>query len=261
MIPVPPKKVSVMYKILLWFIKLFSPKMKVYGAENIPDEPVLFVGNHCQMYGPIACEIYMPVDRCTWCAGQMMKWNEVPGYAFTDFWSFKPWYTKWFFRIVSYLITPLSVCLFNNANTIAVYRDTRIVSTFKETIRTLQNGVSVVIFPEHNKAYNNIIYEFEDKFIDIAKLYYKKTGHEVCFVPMYISPKLKGIYFGTPVRFSANAPIEAERSRIHKHLMNTITETARNLPKHTVIPYRNIPKKLYPCNIPNEVVKHEKTGC
>ena len=27
------------------------------------------------------------------------------------------------------------------------------------------------------------------KFIDIAKLYYKKTGKELSFVPMYIAPE------------------------------------------------------------------------
>ena len=32
----------------------------------------------------------------------------------------------------------------------------------------------------------------------------------------------------------------------------TITEIAEALPEHTVVPYRNIPKKYYPSNIPKE---------
>ena len=244
-----PKSVTWTYKIIAWFVWLFSPKMKTVGTEQLPEEPFLIVGNHCQMYGPIACEFHLPFHRYTWCAGQMMKLKEVPGYAFQDFWSFKPKYIQWFFKIASYLIAPLSVCLFNNANTIPVYRDSRIVSTFKETIRVLQSGTSVVIFPEHNVKKNNIIYEFEDKFIDIAKLYYKKTGQALHFVPMYIAPKLKQMHLCEPIRFDPDAPIEDERKRISSHLMRKITETAQALPRHTVIPYRNIPKRDYPTNI------------
>ena len=243
------KKVSVTYRVLKWFVWLFSPKMKVQGAENIPDEPVIIVGNHCQMYGPIACELYSPVPRRTWCAGQMMEWKEVPGYAYEDFWSGKPAHSRWFYKLLAHLITPVSVCLFNNAETIPVWRDSRILSTFRSTVNSLQQGVSVVIFPEHDVLRNNIIYDFQDRFIDVARLYYKKTGRAAAFVPLYIAPKLSVMVYGAPVRFDPDAPIEQERRRICEHLMEEITALGRGLPRHTVVPYRNIAKKDYPCNI------------
>ena len=79
-----------LYRLIRALVWLFSPKMKVEGAENIPPEPVLIVGNHTQMNGPIACELYSPVKRYTWCAGEMMELKEVPAYAYRDFWSQKP---------------------------------------------------------------------------------------------------------------------------------------------------------------------------
>ena len=65
---------------------------------------------------------------------------------------------------------------------------------------------------------------------------------------MYIAPKRKTIYLGKPTRYSAEAGIDVERDRITEYLMHEITEMARALPEHTVTPYRNIPKKLYPKN-------------
>ena len=47
--------------------------------------------------------------------------------------------------------------------------------------------------------------------------------------------------------------MEQERSRICNYLMDEITSIACSLPRHTVVPYPNIPKKDYPCNIPEEV--------
>ena len=96
--------------------------------------------------------------------------------------------------------------------------------------------------------------------MDIARLYYKRTGKELSFVPLYIAPKLKKMYLGKPIKFCAETPIAEERRRICDYLMNEITNIAVGLPEHTVVPYRNIPKKLYPKNTKKEE-QNEKTRC
>ncbi len=248
-----------LFAVIKWAVKVCYPKVEAEGLENLPEEPVIIVGNHCQMNGPIVGELYVPGEPFIWCAGEMMKWKDVPEYAFRDFWSQKPKWTHPFYRILSYIIAPFSVCVFNNARTIGVYHDARILSTFKNTVKMLQEGKSVVIFPEHDVKHNHIVYDFQDKFIDIAKLYYKKTGKELLFVPMYIAPKLKKLCFGKPVRFCAAEQMDTQRSRICRHLMEEITATAEALPEHTVVPYRNIPKKDYPTNKPKEAA-YEKNS-
>ena len=257
----PEKKTSLLYKIIKSLVRLFYPKTQVVGEENLPDEPVIIVGNHAQMHGPIACELYFPGKRYIWCVGQMMHLKEVPDYAFQDFWSQKQKWCRWFYRLLSYLIAPLSVFIFNAGPSIPVYRDARLMTTFKMSIDKLQRGASIIIFPEHDVPHNNIIFEFQDKFIDIARVYYKKTGTELSFVPMYIAPALKKMYLGEPIRFCADAPIKEERRRICGHLMDVITKIATALPEHTVVPSPNLPKKDYPSNILGKAGIHEKTGC
>lgn len=252
------KKISPLYRFIKWLVWVFYPKMEVVGAENLPEDSAIIVGNHTQMNGPIACELYFPGKRYTWCAGQMMHLKEVPDYAYTDFWSQKPWCVRWFYRLLSYVIAPLSVCVFNNADTIGVYRDGRIVSTFKNTVNRLCEGANVVVFPEHDVPYNPIVCEFQDKFIDVARLYYKKTGKELAFVPMYIAPALKQMVLGKPIYFQSDIPLDEERSRICTYLMDEITRIACRLPRHRVVPYRNIPRRNYPYN--KEVLPVEKTG-
>ena len=116
-----------------------------------------------------------------------------------------------------------------------------------------------MIFPEHHVPRNNIICEFQDRFIDVAKLYYKRTGKALAFVPQYLAPSLKTMYLGKPIRFQPDAPLEEERRRICEYLMEQVTQMAQALPKHIVVPYPNMPKKQYPCNVPQEAV-YEKTG-
>lgn len=253
------KKTSFLYRLLKPIVKFFYLKIHHQGSENLPEEPCIVVGNHSQNNGPLACEFYSARPRYTWCAWNMMHLKEVPAYAFQDFWSQKPKWIQPYFKVMSYVIAPLSVLVFKNANTIPVYRDMRLINTFRTTVNCLEEGMDVVIFPEKDEKYNHFLYQFQDKFIDVARMYYKKTGKEVSFVPLYLAPRLKTMYYGKPTKFHADAPIDEERQRIKEYLMTEITNMAVSLPEHTVVPYRNIPKKLYPSNKPKEA-PHEKTG-
>ncbi len=255
------KKISPVFWVIKYIVGKIYPKFQIVELDTLPDEPVIIVGNHTQLHSPIACELFFDHKYYTWCAAQMMHVKEVPGYAFADFWSQKPRWTHPFYKVLSYLIAPLSAVVFNNARTIGVYRDMRILSTFKNTIKILNRGGNIVIFPEHDIKYNNIVYDFQKNFVDVAKLYYKKAGKEIKFVPMYVAPNLKGMYLGKPVSFCSENPIEEERNRICKYLMEEITDIARRLPVHRVVPYRNIPKKYYPLNTDSEVKFDEKISC
>ena len=241
-----PKKTTLIYRILRFFINLFFPKYTVDGLENLPKEPCILVGNHAQMNGPLVSELRLNFPHETWCVGQLMHWSEAAEYAFTDFWSFKPRWTHPFFRLLSYLITPLAVCLFNNAHTVPVYHDVRLRQTFRRSVETLEAGESLVIFPEKNEPGNHIVYAFQDKFVDTARFYCKKTGRAVSFVPVYTAPRLRRIVIGRPVPFRPEEEIGAERERICAELREEITAMAEALPEHTVVPYRNIRRRDYP---------------
>lgn len=237
-----------LFRILKQIVRICYGKMEVIELEKLPESNTIIVGNHTQMNGPIAGELFLPENCYTWCAGQMMHCKEVPKYAFDDFWSQKPKWTHLFYKGLSYVIAPLAEYIFCRARTIPVYRDMRVASTFKKTVHKLKEGCNILIFPEKNEKYNNILYQFQEKYVDVAKLYYKNTGAELTFVPMYIAPSMKKMYIGKGIVFDSQKPIEEERKRIKNYLMEQITEMARALPEHTVVPYRNIPQKYYLTN-------------
>ena len=242
-----PKR-PLVYSFVEWFIWKVSPKYTLHGTEKLPEEACVIVGNHCQMYGPIAAEFYMPRDHYIWCVGEMMNRKEVPAYAFQDFWSMKPRWTHWFFRILSHVIAPLADLVFNHAHTIPVYHDMRVIQTIRKSIGRLDEGADVVIFPETHEPYNGILWQFQTHFADLGQMYYRKTGKAVCFVPMYTAPKLKEIWFGEPVRYAPETTSEEERERICTAVMTGITDLATALPEHRVVPYQNIKKRDYPLN-------------
>ncbi len=238
------KRPTRIYKCIHFIIRTCYPKVEVIGEENLPEEGAIVVGNHSQIHGPVTAELYFPGEKAIWCAGQMMQMKDVPAYAYKDFWSDQPKWIRWFFKGLSYVIAPLSVCIFNNAHTIGVYHDARIMSTFKTTIKKLQTGTKVVIYPEHDVLYNEVVNDFQEHFIDVAKLYYGKTKQALSFVPLYHAPRLKKMYIGKPIAFCPEEPIEKERLRIKQYLMEEITKMARSLPPHEIVQYRNKPRDV-----------------
>ena len=237
-----------LYRLIRRLVMFFSPKYRLYGTENLPSEPCVIVGNHCQLYGPVASELYMPRSHYIWCVGEMLNRKEIPAYAFQDFWSMKPKPLHWFYRLLSHLIARPAAYLLSHAHTIPVYRDTRVMTTFRQSVEKLNAGADIVIFPEKNEPYNNIICQFQEHFSDLARIWYRKTETALCFVPMYIAPSLKSIYFGKSIRYSPQASGEEERAFICGALMSSITDLAVSLPEHVVVPYPNIPKKQYRLN-------------
>lgn len=254
-------KEPMLYRMIRGTVDLIYPDIEVVGLENLPEEPCILVGNHCQMNGPIISEIRIPGDHYTWCISQMMERKEVAAYAFADFWAQKPKWNRWAYWLFSRCIPALAAFVMSSARTIPVYRDSRCITTFRKTMEKLQEGCSIVIFPEHDVPYNSILCEFESRFIDVARLYYRKTGKALRFVPMYLAPKIRKVIIGMPIVFRPEQPLDEERERIRLSLMQAITELAEALPLHTVVPYLNLPKKEYPRNrLPeSEGEKEEKT--
>ena len=245
------EKKPLKFRLIRWIANRIFPDYSVFGAENLPEDPCVIVGNHAQIYGPLAAELRLPRGARTWCIGEMMDRKEVPDYAFGEFWSGKPRRLHWYYRAASYAIArPVSFVL-SSASTIPVYHDQRIITTFRRSVQTLEEGKDVVIFPEKHEPYNGILCQFQEHFADLARLYYRRTGTAIAFVPMYTAPRLKGLYFGKPVRFMPENSDEEERKRICAAMQRGITELAVALPRHTVVPYENIPKDQYPENVDN----------
>ncbi len=236
------RKKGIIYKICAFFIKFSYKKNEYIGLENLPSKPCIVAGNHAQLHGPINAELYFPTKKLIWCDGPMMNKKEFPNYADNNFFGGRP---SVFQKFLIKIITPIVASVFKSADALAVYRDMRIMKTYKATTDVLEEGVNVVILPECPEEFNEITNKFNEYFVDVARFYYKHTGKELEFVPMYYAKELKKTLFGKPIKFDAKAPIESERKRICEYLMGEITALAKTLPPHKVIPFNNVKKKDY----------------
>mgnify|MGYP000622798990 CR=1 FL=1 len=234
------------FRILYFFVKLFTKKYKFEITEEFKkDAATIVVSNHAQIGGPLAYQFYYPRVKKIWCIGEVFDKKEFPEYAMKDFWPHKK-KSKWFFKFLAHLLAPLSQYIFKHADTLPVYRDNRYFTTAKLSVQTLKNQEDLIICPEEHKSYNEIVNEFLQNFVSVAKLYQGKEKKDVYFYPSYVCPALNKVIIGKPIVFDATNDFDVEKKRITDYLKEEITKLAYSLPPHRVVPYENISKKKYP---------------
>lgn len=238
------KNKPIVFRFFMRLINVFYHKRSYTGVENIKS-PTVFVTNHSQIHAPLTHTLFFPTDAYFWCISDMTEFKKLPSHALNGFWPDKPKSVRWIYRLISYFLAP-TAWLFKRANTIPVYHDARVLDTFKMTIEKIKEGHDIIICPENFEGFDGITNDFHEKFIDLAKLYYKKYGEAITFTPMYTCPALKTNVIGEPVTYNPNAPIAEERKRIASYLKSTINSLAKSLPPHRVVPFANVGKNQQP---------------
>ncbi len=237
-----------LFRTVRFLVRLVYGKTKVIIGEHTPQTHAVFVANHSQIHGPVVGELFMPKNCYIWCAGEIMNREEFPAYAMEVFWPSPSDKMRPVCERISRWLAPLAACLFSNARTVEVRRDYRIKKTFRESMELLDRGCTLMIFPENDDPCNEILNDFHENFVNLARHYYKKTGISLSFVPVYNAPKLKTTVVGEPIVYQAQNDRKAERRRIVSALSGEITRMARELPRHSVIPFKPTSEAELPLN-------------
>lgn len=244
---VPERKKNGFYKLVLAFFKGRVNKGTIEYLEPLEPGNIMIV-NHAQMWAPIYFEIKIPHKRF-WCTQEVLHYKGCGDYCYKDWWSKKPAIFRPFFWLVAHLfVQPLAPKLFRCADTLPVYRDIRLRDTFKYSLESLEAGYTNIITPETHIEGNGIVNSFLPNFVDIARLYYKKSGKCLKFYPTYLTPVLNKIVVGHPITYNPEADFKQEKERIVTELEHAIYELAMTLPEHKVVPYENLKKKDWPTN-------------
>lgn len=134
-------------------LKISGVDATVIGEENIPDEPVLFIGNHRSYF-----DILLTYSRCKRLTGYVAK-KEMLRY---------PLLRDWMKRLY---------CLFLDRST-----PREGLKTILQAIEYVKNGISICIFPEgsRNKGEELTMLPFKDGSLKIAE----KTGCPIIPISM-----------------------------------------------------------------------------
>lgn len=233
--PVPPR-----YNRVTRFVRMVVsrcvPRYRLRGTDNLPQSACVLVGNHARAMGPVLMSVRHPRTFRPWVAWQACFHEETARYAMADFWPGHKPRNRWFFKMLSRIIARPLAFLMCGMQAVPVYRDERVIITFRKSLQTLREGHDLLIFPETDRPFSEILNDLDDGFADLGRLAGKKEPLD--FVPVYISPATRTIIYGAARRWDSTLQPREAREALANTLRDSIDALARKIGDDKPVTYR-----------------------
>ena len=226
-------KEDIVTKMTMGILRPFN-RHRMVNLDHVrtdPDHPIVFLGNHAEIYGPIASALCFPVPVRFWVISRMMfNAREVRAYMYENTFSKKTFLPVFVRRFLAWYLGWLSVNIMNSLRAIPVYRDSpmKLRQTLRESVEALDQGDNLMIFPEHpdGKYVKGGISEFSPGFLMLAEAWWKKSGKKLRIMPVYANRKDKTFTFGNEINYEPENGYTSEQDRILKEAYEQMLELA-----------------------------------
>jgi len=196
--------------------------MDTVGADRIVRDGTasVFVCNHGAVIGPMAGVIYLPVPFRPWINVSMTdaalaEKTMARTYEGRRFLLLDGKAKARFIHRVSGLVAGAM----NAFDPIPVSREDRtaMLATLKESVRTLEKGINLLIFPENpgeGKYRDDSFRDLHPVFAVLGRLFHAATGVCLRFYPVFADAVRHTFEIGAPVTYSPEGDAKAETQRI-----------------------------------------------
>lgn len=220
-------------------VKIFRRKPEFVYLGNKPQGACIYISNHCAASGPTAYELFLPTDMRMWgtyemCGNFKSRWRYLNRIYFRQ----KKKRTKLTAFMLATVICPFMALFYNGMKIIPTYPDFRFTETLRTSVSELENGVSILIYPENSEdGYHEVLTEFFGGFYSLAKTYFDKTGKDIDIVNMYYDKKTAKVIVGEPRSYTSVTERFGGRDEVVKFFL----DDTNNMYYEHILPLR--PKK------------------
>ena len=214
-------KEKLVTKIVIGILRPFN-RHKMVNLDHIKQDsenPIVFLGNHAEIYGPIASALCFPVPVRFWVISHMMgRSRDVRAYLYENTCSKKTFLPVFVRRLLARLMGGLSVNIMCGLNSIPVYRDSpmKLRMTLRKSVEALENGDNLMIFPEHpdGRYVKGSVSELSPGFLMLAEAWWKRSGWKLRIMPVYANRTKRTFTFGDEITYEPENGYASEQERI-----------------------------------------------
>jgi len=178
----------IFYKIAVPLVRLFIPRLEPVWEVPFDGEPCIFISNHERATGPLEMATRFPLreENHIWIFADPLSRKTTPAYVRQDHWwdengKLAPLWNAIVPPLVSLILPPI----LRSAPHVAVYHDGRAATTMKESLRLLQDGKNLVIFPEIPTGFGEHDTEkINEGWLMIMPMYAKRAGKPLKIWPV-----------------------------------------------------------------------------
>ena len=210
-----------LFNVLSRVARPFLPVKAAVYAEDIGAEPVVFLVNHLGAMGPMYMSVTFPLrdNVAIWCNEGMMDEKLTVEYVRHDWWwkpesPLAPLYSA----TIPYAARAIVPKVLRSAPTIPVYRDARIMTTMRQSLKALKEGKHIVIFPELPDGHDSHAEHLQMGWLNLTSMYRRATGKDLKLVPVHIDVEARLFRVGKAITVDADIPLAEQEERIERYL-------------------------------------------
>jgi 1-acyl-sn-glycerol-3-phosphate acyltransferase len=202
-----PSRKQPFYPILKVIMRiLYKKPKKIINLAGEIEEKAIVLANHSAKSGPPCLDLYYPKSTCKWGAYQMLGNYKMRKAYLRDVLYIQKCHKKPGFgtSLKASLLAIVSPLAYKGMRVMATYPDTRFTNTVRNSVKVLDAGYSVMIYPENsNEGYEDVLKEFYPGFVMLANVYFKHSGVDLPVYPVYYSVKKRILVIGKPLYVQA----------------------------------------------------------
>ena len=205
-------------------LKLFFRKPKIVSLSGELPDRAIYVANHSAMFGPLMYNLHLPAETAAWGAYPMLgNYKSRYRYLKDVYFIQKRHKSKFSATILAFIEAFLSPFFYKGLRVLPSYNDTRFITTIRKSIEMLDNGISIIIYPEDSSSgYHEQPTQFFAGFVELARYYLHKHGQDVPIYPVYYHAKKKVMVIGEPQQLSDCLNRGLNRKQIASEFCNQV---------------------------------------
>ena len=179
---------------------LFKKPTVINLAGEIADCSII-LANHSAKSGPACLDLYYPKKSAKWGAHPMLGGYKDRFLYLRDILYIKKMGKKdnFFTSFKAAIMAIFSKWVYKGMRVLPTYTDARFLNTLRYSISVLEQGASVMIYPEDsNKGYFDVLTRFFTGFVMLSEEYYHKHGISLPIYPVHYSVKKRIMVIGKP---------------------------------------------------------------
>ena len=221
---------KIFYRIACPVIRLFIPRLKVVWDEPWDGEPCVFVANHERAIGPLEMAVNFPLRDVShiWIFAEPLSRKTTPNYVRNDHWwdengKLAPLWNAVVPPIVALLLPPI----LRSAPHIPVYHDGRAISAIRESMRVLQEGRNVVLFPEIPTGFfQHDTEKVNEGWMLLLSTWQKRMGKPLPVRPVRLDLDQKIMRIRPPFHMDPDRPLQDQIPELSRKTLSGIFDPA-----------------------------------
>ena len=219
---------KIFYRIAVPVVRLFIPRLEVSWEIPYDGEPCVFVANHERAVGPLEMAANFPLrsESPIWIYAAPLSRKTTPEYVRQDHWwdengKLAPLWNAVIPPLVSLILPPI----LRSAPHVAVYHDGRAATTMKESLRLLQSGKNLVIFPEIPTGFGEHDPEkINEGWLMLLPMYEKRTGKPLKIRPVRLDLTGQRMIIRAPFGMEPGFPLRDQVQSLSRQVLRGMFE-------------------------------------